>query len=78
MGKELLKRITINSDICQGKPTIRNTRYTVSLILDLLSAGMSEQEIIDDYPVIEKEDIKACLAFASQLSKFKTANRVGA
>lgn len=76
MNKDLINRITINQDICNGKPTIRNTRYTVNLILDLLSAGMSDAEIIEDYPTLEIEDIKACLAFASQLSKVKTVHRI--
>ena len=76
MSMHLLNRITINPDVCQGKPTIRNTRYTVDLILDLLSAGMTENEIIDDYPALQPEDIRACLAFASQLSKFKTIQRI--
>ena len=76
MDNQLLNRITINTEICQGRPTIRNTRYTVDLILDLLSAGMSEAEIIDDYPALEILDIKACLAFASRLSKVKSVNRI--
>ena len=76
MDKQLLNRITINPEICQGRPTIRNTRYSVELILDLLSSGMSDSEIIDDYPALEIFDIKACLAFASQLSKVKTINRI--
>jgi uncharacterized protein (DUF433 family) len=67
MDKQLLTRITINPEICQGKPTIRNTRYTVDMILDLLPSGMSEIEIIEDYPALESNDIKACLSFASQL-----------
>ena len=76
MTRNLINRITINPEICNGKPTIRNTRYTVDLILDLLSAGMSNIEIIDDYPALEIDDIKACLAFASQLSKVKTIHRI--
>ena len=76
MNRQLLSRITINPEICQGKPTIRNTRYTVDLILDLLSSGMTEPEIIEDYPALESNDIKACLSFASQLSKVKTVQRI--
>lgn len=76
MNRNLIDKITINPDICSGKPTIRNTRYTVDLILDLLSAGMSESEIIDDYPALEINDIKACLAFASQLAKVKTIHKI--
>jgi uncharacterized protein (DUF433 family) len=75
MNRQLLSRITINPEICQGRPAIRNTRYTVDLILDLLSAGMNEAEIIEDYPALEPDDIKACLSFASQLSKVKTVQR---
>jgi uncharacterized protein (DUF433 family) len=76
MNRQLLTRITINPEVCQGKPTIRNTRYTVDLILDLLSSGMTENEIIEDYPALEINDIKACLSFASQLSKVKTIHRI--
>ena len=76
MNRELFRRITINPEICHGRPTIRNTRYTVDLVLDLLSSGMSEGEIIEDYPALEVADIKACLAFASQLSKVKSINHI--
>lgn len=76
MDKHLLSRITINPDICHGKPSIRETRYTVDLILDLLSAGMSIDEIIDDYPALKTDDNRACLSFASQLSKVKTIQRI--
>lgn len=70
--ENLLDRITLNADICHGKPTIRNKRYPVELILDLLSAGMTDKEILGDYPTLEKEDILACLAYASRLTKTKT------
>lgn len=76
MEEKFLNRITLNPEICHGRPTIRNTRYTVDLILDLLSAGMTTSEIIEDYPALEVEDIKACLAFASKLSKVKTIHRI--
>ena len=76
MESQHKNRITLNPEICHGRPTIRNTRYTVDLILDLLSSGMSENEIIEDYPILEKKDIQACLSFASQLSKVKTINRI--
>jgi uncharacterized protein (DUF433 family) len=63
----LINRITINPEICHGKPTIRNMRYPVELILDLLSSGMTTSEIIGDYPALVEEDIKACLTFANQI-----------
>lgn len=75
---DLLERITINPEICHGKPTIRNTRYTIYLILDLLSAGMTKDEIIDDYPALNELDIKACLAFASKLAKVKSIHKINA
>ncbi len=71
-----MSRITINPEICHGKPTIRNMRYPVELILDLLSAGMTNQEILNDYPAIEIDDIRACLAFASRLTKVKSIHKV--
>ena len=70
--ENLLNRITLNPDVCHGKPTIRNKRYTVNLILDLLTSGMTEKEILDDYPALEKEDILACLAYAARLTRTKT------
>ncbi|MCK4665003.1 MAG: DUF433 domain-containing protein [Bacteroidales bacterium] len=76
MGKNLLHRITINPEICHGKPTIRNMRYPVELILDLLSSGMTSKEIINDYPALEEDDIKACLLFASRLTKIKSIHSI--
>ncbi|MFN4145879.1 MAG: DUF433 domain-containing protein [Runella sp.] len=72
----LLERITINPNICHGKPTIRNKRYPVELILDLLAAGSTQEEILEDYPTLEKEDIMACLAYAARLSKVKSIQKV--
>ncbi len=55
--KNLLQRITINADICHGKPAIHSIRYPVFMVLDLLSAGMATEEILSDYPAFEKKDI---------------------
>lgn len=76
MDNNLINRITISPDVCFGKPTIRNTRYSIDLILDLLSSGMSYDEVIDDYPAIQKDDILACISYASKLSKFKIVQNV--
>lgn len=76
MRSDLLQRITINPEVCHGKPTLRNMRYTVSLILDLLSAGMTTEDILADYPALEKEDIQACLLYASLLSETKTIHKI--
>ena len=70
--KELLSRITINPEICHGKPTIRNKRYMVEVILDLLSSGMTYEEILEDYPELENEDILACLALAAKVLRVKS------
>jgi uncharacterized protein (DUF433 family) len=62
-----IDRITINPDVCNGKPVIRNLRITVDTVLDYLSAGESQEEILRQYPMLEPDDILACLAFASRL-----------
>jgi len=72
----LINRITINPEICHGKPTIRNMRYPVELILDLLSSGMTNAEIMEDYPALVEDDIKACLTFASRMAKVKSIHKV--
>ncbi len=60
----LLKRISLNPDILFGKPSIRNMRIPVEMVLDLLAAGMSQKEILEDYPDLEVEDIQACLVYS--------------
>ena len=74
--ESLIERITVNADICHGKPTVRNMRYPVEMILELLSSGMTWSEIMEDYPAIEQDDIRACLLFASQLTKVKTVRKL--
>ncbi len=63
----IAERITIDTDLCNGKPTIRGKRITVNTILSFLSAGETREEILHQYPTIENEDINACLKFASSL-----------
>jgi len=62
--KEVLTRITISPEICHGKPVIRNMRWPVEVILDMLSSGMSQEKIINDHPELELQDIQACLQYA--------------
>ena len=64
-------RITIDPDVCNGKPVVRGLRITVESILDYLSAGETPEEILRQYPMLEPEDIPACLAFASRLMGHK-------
>lgn len=61
------ERITIDADICNGKPTIRGKRITVQTVLEFLGAGETVEEILNQYPSLEPEDISACLKFASSL-----------
>ena len=71
MDSELLKRITINPEICHGKPTIRNTRHMVEGIIEYLAGGDSIEDILQEFSELEKEDILACLAFAAKSIHFK-------
>lgn len=61
---DLLKRITARPDVFGGKPIIRDMRISVELILSLMSQGASQDELLDDYPDLEPEDIRACIAYA--------------
>jgi uncharacterized protein (DUF433 family) len=69
--KTLAERITIDPEICHGKPCIRGLRYPVEMILELLSAEMTIEEILADYEDLERADILAVLAFATKLSQAK-------
>jgi uncharacterized protein (DUF433 family) len=62
--KELLSRITVNPEVLVGKPTIRGMRISVEQILDALAAGVSEEELLEDYPALEADDIRAVLLYA--------------
>ncbi len=69
--QNLLSRITINPNISFGKPTIRGLRYSVDWMLELLSSGMTIEEILADYEDLEKEDIQAVFLYAARLSQVK-------
>ena len=63
------ERISIDPNVCHGKPCIKGTRIWVSLIVDNLAAGSSESEILEAYPSLTKDDIRAALAFAAEMSR---------
>jgi len=67
--EELLKRIWIDPARCGGKPCIRGHRIWVSLVLDLLASGAPAKEILEDYPGLVEEDILACIAYGSEMSR---------
>ncbi|HZY64982.1 MAG TPA: DUF433 domain-containing protein [Rubrobacteraceae bacterium] len=65
----LLERISIDPRVCFGKPCIRGHRIWVSLVLDLLSAGLSIEEIVEEYPQLTREDVLACVAYGAEMSR---------
>ncbi len=67
----LSDRITIDAGLCNGKPTIRGLRITVGTIMEFLTAGDTKEEILEQYPDLEPEDINACMRFATQLMNRK-------
>lgn len=76
MKNKLLNRITHNQDICHGKPCIRGLRYPVEFMLELLSSGMTTEEILADYDDLELDDIQAVLLFAARLSQIKSIHKI--
>jgi uncharacterized protein (DUF433 family) len=67
----LRDRITINPSVCHGKPCIRGLRYPVEMLLELLSGGMTVDDILADYEDLERDDVLAALEFAARLSQVK-------
>jgi uncharacterized protein (DUF433 family) len=65
MDATLLNRITANPSILTGKPVIRSMRISVEQILKMLARGISHQDILNEYPLLEEDDIRACLLFAA-------------
>jgi uncharacterized protein (DUF433 family) len=65
----LLERISIDPNVCFGKPCIRGTRIWVSLILDFLANGMSMEELLAEYPQLEMEDIRAAIAYGAEMAR---------
>lgn len=66
---DLLKRISIKSSVCFGKPCIRGTRIWVSLILDFLAGGSSTKDLLESYPQLTEEDIRACIAYGAEMAR---------
>jgi uncharacterized protein (DUF433 family) len=69
MTHPLLNRISVDPNVCFGKPCIRGTRIWVSLILDFLASGMTIKEIIEEYPQLTEEDIRAAIAYGAEMSR---------
>jgi uncharacterized protein (DUF433 family) len=71
MANHLLNRITMDAEVCNGKPVIRRMRFTVAQMLELVASGMTFDEILGEYPYIERDDIAACLLYASSFANHK-------
>ncbi len=69
MANPLLNRISVDPNICFGKPCIKGTRIWVSLILDFLANGMTIKEILEEYPHLTEEDIRAAIAYGAEMSR---------
>jgi len=67
--KRMLERISVDPNVCFGKPCIKGTRIWVSLILDFLANGMSFEEILEDYPSLTIKDIRAAIAYGAEMSR---------
>lgn len=74
--ESLLQRITIDPDICHGKPTVRGLRYPVENLVELLASGMTIEELLLDYPDLEREDFLACLEYAAKLIQVKSIYKI--
>ena len=67
--QELLSRITVDPQVCFGKPCIRGHRIWVTLVLDFLASGMKTEEILKEYPDLDEADILACIAYGAEMSR---------
>jgi uncharacterized protein (DUF433 family) len=76
MNSSLLSRITIDPEICHGKPVIRNLRYPVESMLEYLAAGDTVEDLLAEFPDLERDDLLACLEFATMSLKVKSQHLV--
>ncbi len=67
--EELLERISVDPNVCTGKPSVRGTRIYIAVILDALAEGLTPEEIIDHYPSLKLEDVRAAVAYAAELAR---------
>jgi len=74
--ESLISRITTTPDICHGKPTIRGLRYPVENMLELLASGMTIEELLKDYPDLERNDFLASLEYAAKLAHLKSIYKI--
>ncbi len=75
---QLLSRITVDPEICHGKPCVRGLRYPVGFLLELQSGDMTTEQILADYPDLEADDLKAACAYGARLSQVKRVEPLAA
>lgn len=76
MKEVLSNKITTDPEICHGKPVIRGLRYPVENMLELMASGMTIEELLQDYPDLEREDLLACISYAAKLTRVKSIFRL--
>jgi uncharacterized protein (DUF433 family) len=69
MANPLLQRISVDPNVCFGKPCIKGTRIWVSLLLDFLANGMTVKEILEEYPLLTENDVRAAIAYGAEMSR---------
>ena len=77
-SEQLLSRITVDPNVCHGKPCVRGLRYPVEFLLDLLSGDMTQEQILADYPDLEAADLRSAIAYAARLSRIKSIEPLAA
>ncbi len=77
-NERLLERITVDQNICHGKPCVRGLRYPVEMLLELQSSGMTTAEILADYPDLEADDLRAACAYGARLSRVQRVQPLAA
>ncbi len=77
-NEQLLTRITVDPNICHGKPCVRGLRYPVEMLLELLSSNMTVADILADYPDLEADDLRAACAYGARLSRVQRVEPLAA
>jgi len=67
--EDLLDRVTVNAQVCGGKPCIRGTRIPIAILLDALAEGLSPEQIVDHYPSLSLDDVRAAVAYGAELAR---------
>lgn len=72
--EHLLERISIDPNMCFGRPCVRGHRIWVSLVLDLLADGLDVEQVLQSFPGLERDDVRACIAFGAEMTRERTVH----